>query len=150
MALEAGAEAAVAGTRFLLSEESRAQPQYKDRLLAADRTILTSLFGLGWPAAHRVVPNEATDRHLGAAGEVPRPNRLLNRISAPGARYVPASVQGQLVLRQRPGSHLLTPQSATVDRPARLVQAGPLYAGETVTRIDTVLPAAQIVASLSG
>jgi nitronate monooxygenase len=61
-ALEAGAHAAVAGTRFLLSEESRAHPEYKRRLLDADETILTELFGLGWPAPHRVVPNAATER----------------------------------------------------------------------------------------
>jgi NAD(P)H-dependent flavin oxidoreductase YrpB (nitropropane dioxygenase family) len=61
-ALEAGAVAAVAGTRFLLSEESRAHPEYKRRLLDADETILTELFGLGWPAPHRVVPNAATER----------------------------------------------------------------------------------------
>lgn len=61
-ALEAGASAAVAGTRFLLSEESRAHPEYKRRLLDADETILTELFGLGWPAPHRVVPNAATER----------------------------------------------------------------------------------------
>ena len=148
-ALEAGAEAVVAGTRFLLTQESRAHPDYKARLLAADRTILTDLFGLGWPAAHRVVPNEATDRHLGTAGEVPRAKRVLNRMSALGARYVPEMVQQRLVARQRPGSRLLTPQAATDDRPAGLVQSGPLYAGETVARIDTLLPAAQIVASLS-
>jgi NAD(P)H-dependent flavin oxidoreductase YrpB (nitropropane dioxygenase family) len=148
-ALEGGAEAAVAGTRFLLSEESRAHPQYQERLLAADRTVLTHLFGLGWPAAHRVVPNEATERHLGAVGEVPQPNRTLNRMSAPGARYVPDSVQLRLIARQQPESRLLTPQAATDDGPAGLVRAGPLYAGETVTRIDTLLSAAQIVASLS-
>jgi nitronate monooxygenase len=61
-ALEAGASAAVAGTRFLLSGESRAHPEYKRRLLAADETLLTELFGLGWPAPHRVVPNAATER----------------------------------------------------------------------------------------
>lgn len=148
-ALDGGAEAAVAGTRFLLSEESRAHPRYKERLLAADRTVLTGLFGLGWPAAHRVVPNEATDRHLGVAGEVPQLNRVLNRMSAPGARYVPDPVQRRLVSRQRPESRLLTPQAATDDRPASLVRAGALYAGETVARMDTLLPAAQIVASLS-
>lgn len=59
-ALEAGADAAVAGTRFLLSAESRAHPEYKQRLLEADETLLTELFGLGWPAPHRVVPNAAT------------------------------------------------------------------------------------------
>ncbi|HET9198187.1 MAG TPA: nitronate monooxygenase, partial [Solirubrobacterales bacterium] len=64
-ALEAGAEAAVAGTRFLLSEESRAHALYKERLLAARETLLTDLFGAGWPAPHRVVPNAATERFLG-------------------------------------------------------------------------------------
>ncbi|MDX6635755.1 MAG: nitronate monooxygenase, partial [Solirubrobacterales bacterium] len=64
-ALEAGAQAAVAGTRFLLSEESRAHALYKERLLAADETLLTELFGAGWPAPHRVVPNAATERWLG-------------------------------------------------------------------------------------
>jgi nitronate monooxygenase len=148
-ALEAGAEAAVAGTRFLMSQESRAHQDYKDRLVSADRTVLTDLFGHGWPAAHRVVPNEATDRHLGAAGETPVSHRRLNRVSARGGRFVPESLQRRLVARQRPESRLLTPQAATDDRSASLVEAGPLYAGETVTRIDTLLPAAQIVASLS-
>ena len=61
-ALESGATAAVAGTRFLLSEESRAHPEYKRRLLGAEDTLLTELFGAGWPAPHRVVPNAATER----------------------------------------------------------------------------------------
>src|SRR4051794_34671510 len=47
--LDAGADAAVCGTRFLLSEESDAHPAYKRRLVAADETILTELFGAGWP-----------------------------------------------------------------------------------------------------
>jgi nitronate monooxygenase len=59
-ALEAGAVAAVAGTRFLLSEESRAHPEYRRRLLGAEETILTELFGAGWPAPHRVIANAAT------------------------------------------------------------------------------------------
>src|SRR5690349_11359339 len=62
-ALDAGAAAAVSGTRFLLSEESRAHPEYRRRLLGAQETILTELFGAGWPAApHRVVANAATER----------------------------------------------------------------------------------------
>ncbi len=61
--LDAGASAAVVGTRFLLSDESHAHPDYKQRCLAADETILTQLFGLGWPnAPHRVIPNAATRR----------------------------------------------------------------------------------------
>jgi nitronate monooxygenase len=61
-ALGAGASAAVAGTRFLLSAESRAHSEYKRRLLDTGETILTELFGLGWPAPHRVVRNAATER----------------------------------------------------------------------------------------
>ncbi len=62
-ALDAGAVAAVMGTRFLLSGGSRAHPDYKLRCLQADRTVLTELFGLRWAEApHRVVPNAATRR----------------------------------------------------------------------------------------
>jgi NAD(P)H-dependent flavin oxidoreductase YrpB (nitropropane dioxygenase family) len=63
-ALAAGAEGVVVGTRLLMSEESAAHPGYKQRLLAAEDTILTDLFGAGWPAPHRVVANAATRRWL--------------------------------------------------------------------------------------
>src|SRR6478752_2804778 len=107
-ALEAGAEGAVTGTRFLLSEESRAHPGYRERLLAADSTVLTELFGAGWPAPHRVVPNAATERWLREDPRGPRLNRALNRLTGgPAARHMPASVQGRIVRAQRPDSRLL-------------------------------------------
>lgn len=109
-ALEAGASAAVVGTRFLLSDESRAHPEYKQRLLGADETLLTELFSLGWPAPHRVVRNQATE----SGSDEPLP-----------------------------------PLAATDDGPRELVDTGPLYAGETVARIDEVRPAAEIVATLT-
>jgi nitronate monooxygenase len=149
-ALEAGASAVVAGTRFLLSAESRAHPAYKQRLLEADRTVLTGLFGVGWPAPHRVVPNAATRHWLGEDDpRVPLPNRGLNRISAFGARFAPPALQLRLAREQRPTSRLLTPLAATDDGFATLVDAGPLYAGETVARIGRVQPAAEIVAALT-
>jgi nitronate monooxygenase len=52
----------VVGTRFLLTPESRAHPAYRARLLAAEETLLTERFGLGWPAPVRVVRNAATER----------------------------------------------------------------------------------------
>jgi nitronate monooxygenase len=148
-ALEAGAAGAVAGTRFLLSEESRAHPEYRQRLLHAETTILTELFGLSWPAPHRVVANAATDRWLRGNGREPLLNRAVNRLFAPGARFSPPSLQRRLIGAQRPASRLLTPQGATDDGPPGLVDAGPLYAGETVKRIDEVRPAAAIVAALT-
>lgn len=148
-ALAAGASAAVAGTRFLLAEESRAHPVYRERLLAAKSTILTELFGAGWPAPHRVVANAATERWLHDDPRGPRLNRALNRLSAPSARYMPGSLQARIARAQGPGSRLLSPQGPTDDGPANLLDAGPLYAGETVARIDDIRPAAGIVRDLT-
>jgi NAD(P)H-dependent flavin oxidoreductase YrpB (nitropropane dioxygenase family) len=165
-ALEAGAQAAVAGTRFLLSAESRAHALYKERLLTAQETFLTELFGAGWPAPHRVVPNAATDHFLGRRSSLvpprdhqgrtpsvlrgPRVNRVLNHLLAPGIRYAPPSLQLRMIRAQRPGSRILTPAGPTDDEPPNLVEAGALYAGETVARIDTVRPAAELVRELAG
>lgn len=148
-ALDAGACAAVAGTRFLLSDESRAHPGYSQRLLAAEETILTELFGAAWPAPHRVVPNAATAHWLRDDPRGPRLNRILNRLSAPGARFTPSAVQLRLARAQRPDSRLLTPAGPTDDGPDTLVDAGPLYAGQTVARIHDVRPAGEIVADLT-
>ena len=52
-ALEAGATAAIAGTRFLASEESRAHAEYKRRLVEGSETVLTELFGMGVAARAR-------------------------------------------------------------------------------------------------
>ncbi|MDX6610651.1 MAG: hypothetical protein QOF85_2576 [Solirubrobacterales bacterium] len=147
-ALEMGASAAVAGTRFLLADESRAHPEYRRRLLAAEQTILTELFGAAWPAPHRVVANAATERWLGGNRRGPALNRALNRLSAPMARRMPASIQARLARAQRPGSRLLSPQAATDDGPENLIDAGPLYAGETIARIADVRPAAEVVRAL--
>jgi nitronate monooxygenase len=148
-ALAAGASAAVAGTRFLLSDESDAHPGYKAKALAADRTILTELFGLSWAAPHRVVANAATDRQLRAGGGVPLANRLINHGSSIGARYVPGAFTKRLVERQRPGSRALTPYTPDDRMPAAYVEAGPLYAGETVSRISSLMAAADIVEALT-
>src|SRR5205814_1007085 len=57
-ALSAGADAAVLGTRFLMTPESGALDEYKQRLMESSETVLTELFGAGWPRApHRVLWN---------------------------------------------------------------------------------------------
>lgn len=148
-ALEAGASGAVCGTRFLLSEESRAHPGYRERLLEAEATLLTELFGAGWPAPHRVVANAATERWLRDDPRGPALNRVLNRLMVPAARFAPPSLQLRLLRAQRPGSRLLSPAGPTDDGPGTLLDAGALYAGETVARIRDVRPAAQLVADLT-
>ena len=148
-ALDAGANAAVAGTRFLLSNQSRAHPGYKQRLLGADATVLTELFGAGWPAPHRVIRNAATDRWLGGDPRGPAINRALNRLLAPAARYVPAELQQRAARSQRPASRLLGPLAATEEGVETLLDAGPLYAGETVARIHDVRPAGELVRALT-
>lgn len=148
-ALDAGAVAAVVGTRFLLSEESRAHPKYRQRLLDAGTTILTELFGAGWPAPHRVVANAATERWLGGDPRGPLLNRALNHLLAPGARYAPGRFQARMARAQRPQSRLLSPLGPTDDGPESLVESGPLYAGETVARIGDVRPAADLVRLLA-
>jgi nitronate monooxygenase len=147
-ALEAGAAAAVLGTRFVASEESRAHPEYKRRLVEAEGTMLTELFGLGWPAPHRVLRNAATDRWLRGDSRGPRPVRLLNRALTPLIGRVPPSIQEGLAAAQRPGLPLLAPRPPCDDGPGALLDAGPLYAGETAARIRDIRPAGSIVHNL--
>jgi nitronate monooxygenase len=80
----------------------------------------------------------------------PLANRALNRLLAPGARYTPPALQLGMMRRQRPGGRLLTPAGPTDDGPATLIDAGALYAGETVARIGGVRPAAELVRELAG
>jgi nitronate monooxygenase len=150
MALDAGAIAAVAGTRFLLSDESHAHPDYKQRCLDASETILTELFGLGWPdAPHRVIPNGATRRWLRDDPRGPRWIRIANRITAPLASRIPTAVQDRAITTQRPSQPFLGPQPPTDDGPANLIDSGPLYAGMNVARVTDIRPAAELVRTLT-
>ncbi|HVT11402.1 MAG TPA: nitronate monooxygenase [Fimbriimonadaceae bacterium] len=60
--LAAGASAAMLGTRFVATRESRAHEIYKQRLVESGTTALTLCFDGGWPhAQHRVLRNETID-----------------------------------------------------------------------------------------
>ncbi len=149
-ALDAGAEAAVSGTRFLLSDESGAHPEYKRRLLGAEETILTELFGAGWPdAPHRVIANPATERWLGGDRRGPRAVRALHRISSPLVARVPESLQARMLASQRASSPMLSPQPPAAGGPPALLDSGPLYAGAAVGRITELAPAADLLRELS-
>ena len=142
-ALEAGAEGAVAGTRFLLSDESRAHPAYRrapagGRRDDPHRALRRRLAGA--PPGRRQRRDRAPPRAQGPRG--PWLNRAINRLSGgPASRYAPAAAAAAPGRTQRPDGRLLTPQGPIDDGPATLVDAGPLYPGDTVARIDDVLAA---------
>ncbi|HET6831983.1 MAG TPA: nitronate monooxygenase [Solirubrobacterales bacterium] len=148
--LDAGAAAVVCGTRFLLTTESGGHSAYKDRLLGARETVLTELFGVGWPAPHRVVPNAATARWLRKDPRGPGLVRALHKATAPLVSRLPDRVHIRLATAQDPGRPLFGPVAATADAPPNLIEAGPLYAGECVARIDDVRPAGELVRELAG
>jgi nitronate monooxygenase len=149
-ALDAGAIAAVVGTRFLLSEESHAHPEYKKRCLDARETVLTELFGLGWPdAPHRVIPNAATRRWLHRDDRGPRWIRTGNRTMTRFANLMPVAVQNRAVNAQLPSLPFLMAQPPTEDGPAAVIDARPLYAGANVGRIADIRPAAELVRLLA-
>jgi NAD(P)H-dependent flavin oxidoreductase YrpB (nitropropane dioxygenase family) len=149
-ALDAGAAAAVVGTRFLLSEESRAHPDYKRRCLEADATVLTELFGLGWPdAPHRVIPSAATRRWLRGDRRGPGWIRAANRLTQPLVGRLPDSLQARAIKAQQASSPFLAPQPPTDDGPPNLIDSGPLYAGANVSQITDIRPAAELIKTLT-
>ncbi|HEX4717443.1 MAG TPA: nitronate monooxygenase [Thermoleophilaceae bacterium] len=148
--LEAGATAVVLGTRFLMTEESRAHTAYKQRLLEARETVLTELFGLGWPAPHRVIWNEVTEHWLKSDPRGPSWARVVNRLTAPVAARTPEQLQAKLLRRQSVALPLLSPQVVTVGMPSRLLDVTPLYAGQSVARIHDIRPAGELTRELAG
>lgn len=145
-ALSAGASGVIAGTRFLLTHESRAHPEYQRRILAADRTIRTNLFGLSWPAPHRVIPNAATERWCRADGSAKMVPRSINGRSAFLARLPATPWVSRMQTLRLP---LFSPVAPTVGMPASAVDRAACYAGESAMRMNSVTSARQAVAALA-
>jgi len=149
-ALEAGAAAAVAGTAFLATDESGAHPGYKQRLVESDETVLTELFGMGWPQApHRVLPNAATSRWLTDDPRGPAGVRRLHAALSVVGRLTPIALQMRMAQRASSGALDLSPAAPVAGMPAATLDTHPLYAGETVARIDRIRPAATVVDDLT-
>jgi nitronate monooxygenase/enoyl-[acyl-carrier protein] reductase II len=135
-ALALGAEAAMMGTRFVCSEESRAARGYKERVVRARSgdTVHTMLFDVGWPdAAHRVLRNKAI-AEWEAAGRPPSGTR-------PG--------EGQIVGRMTVDGAMTDVPRYFVGNPATDFEGDmeyvALYAGESCDLVNDVKPAAAIV-----
>jgi nitronate monooxygenase len=133
--LKAGAAGAMFGTRFVASEESRAHPIYKQRLVDSSETSLTYCFDGGWPnASHRVLVNQ-TLKDWEAAGS-PSAGR-------PGEREILAEWEGKGSVQRYSDAAPQRGMSGAVDKMC-------LYAGTGCGRIDAILPAAEIMRRLSG
>jgi nitronate monooxygenase len=136
--LALGAQAAVLGTRFLASVESRAHPYYKQRLLAADEgdTVRTIVFGHGWPnAPHRTLRTAFVKQWLRqeGRGQESRPDE---------------PVVGQTVIGGQP-----MPVLRFMGIPPNLDASGEidsmdLLAGQGVGLVREVKPGGQIVSEL--
>jgi NAD(P)H-dependent flavin oxidoreductase YrpB (nitropropane dioxygenase family) len=149
-ALAAGAAGVVAGTRFMLTHESAAHPLYQQRVLAADATLETTLFGFGWPARHRVVANAATQRWCRDDGRVRALPAFLNRASAPIGHVVNDALIAWLPRLQRAWLPLLAATPPLRGMAAAVVDSTPLYAGEAALRMSTVISAKAAVDLLAG
>jgi nitronate monooxygenase len=149
-ALAAGADAVIAGTRFLLTHESGAHPEYRRRVLAADKTYRTTLFGLGWPAPHRVIANAATERWCRGDGATKAAPRLINAPSGVLAKLLPDQAVGSVLLLQTPSLPIFSPIAPTAGMPDASVDHAALYAGESALRMTSVVSARQAVSELAG
>ena len=148
-ALAAGADGAALGTRFVMSDEANAASAYKQRLMESRETVLTGLFGVGWPAPHRVIWNEAAERWLDRDGQMPGWLRLLQRTSGPVVGRLPMSASARMAGTQTPDRPFFGPFAPTADGPSNLLDAGALYAGESVARLHDIRPAADLVRELA-
>lgn len=131
-ALQAGAAAAMLGTRFVATAESAAHPDYKRALTTAKAadTALTICFQNGWTATHRVLRNR-TFLDWEAAG-CPSPGRR------PG--------EGDVVCTRPNGAKVLrygnyTPLEGFEGRPIECS----LYAGQSVETVRDIPSAAVLV-----
>ena len=105
---------------------------------------------MGWPAPHRVVANEATERWLGGDPRGPAWVRAVNRLTAPLASRIQPAPGGLPVRAQRPGIPLFSPLAPTKDARGSMLEASPLYAGESVARVDVLRSAGALVRELAG
>ncbi len=93
-ALALGADGVVLGTRFLATPEAAAHSLYKEKVVAAteEDTVLTMLFGGGWPnAPHRALRTPFVEQWLGkeARGQEQRADEAVIGEASLGGQRVP-------------------------------------------------------------
>src|SRR5438093_1425598 len=140
-ALRLGAQGVSLGTRFVASREAWFHPGYKERLVSgrAEDTVYTrDLYDLGWPdAPHRTLRNKIYEE-WDAAGRPPSGLRPGEGTTV-GTQLNWAGVRGN-VKRYAVGS-----ANPTFDGD---IEYTPLWAGESVSDVNNIKSAAEIVQDL--
>jgi nitronate monooxygenase len=142
-AIALGAQGVSLGTRFVASDESRAHPEYKRRLVesrANDTVYTESLYDIAWPdAPTRTLRNKTFDE-WDAAGRPPAGQRPGEGTSV-GVIRLPSGETYELPRYGGAGSPLVGFEG-DLDYLA-------LWAGESVEAVNEVMPAAEIVRTLA-
>jgi NAD(P)H-dependent flavin oxidoreductase YrpB (nitropropane dioxygenase family) len=136
-ALALGASGVWVGTRFLATPEAEIHPEYQSRVLSADESdsfYARNLFDLGWPdAPHRALKNstyaEWTKHGQPKPGERPEEGALIGQSPRRGD-----------VLRY----HSHTPGPDDTGN----IEAMSMWAGQGLSQVKEIMPAADIVAEL--
>lgn len=148
-AISMGADGVCCGTRFLMTDESGAHDGYKSLLIESQETIVTTLFGLGWPSPHRVLTNDAVRRWCDQTGKPTVGLRVLNWLSQFGSRYIPPEITQKLVSAQRVNRPLFTPVPPVTGMGYENSAALCHYAGECIREIKSVEAASVVVRELA-
>ena len=130
-ALAAGASGVRVGTRFIVAEEAEAHPQYQKALIRAEPedTVVTETFSEGWPnAPHRVLRSSVEAAQV-FKGEIVGQRKLAS--------------SGEMVPAKRFESFTMTRDTTGT------FEAMPHWAGESVSEVKTVQPAAAIMRELA-
>jgi len=140
-ALQLGAQGVSLGTRFVASEEAYIHQVYKDRVAgsrAEDTFFSQDLFNVGWPGApHRVLKNKAF-QEWDAAGRPP-PGQRPGEGEPIGRRRYPWGEEDEW---PRYATGMLVPDFQGDP------ELAPMWAGESVSVVNDVKPAGEIVRDL--
>lgn len=126
--LAAGATGARMGTRFLAASEANVHPAYRQLLIEAraEDTVLTEAFSAMWPNAPHRVLRSSLEAAAAFDGEI------VGALPTPGGSF------------PVPRFGVASPTTETTGT----VEAMALYAGESVSAVRRVQPAAEIVREL--
>ena len=141
-ALSGGADGVWVGTRLVASTEAGASAQYKARLIAAQEgdTVTTTMFGPEYPnRPYRVLRNRVVNEFAGQEDLIADP--------APPPAIIGKTLLFPLTLRQPYEMPKFSAIVPTPDTVGDFEEMG-MPAGDGAAPIKTIMPAAQIVATM--